>query len=173
MHGRMLLYQGKPHEAAEQVRQALKRTPDQFKLLAFLGYFLYYEGKTEEAEQAVNRSLALRGGKGDDSPLLFAAYLHASRGERDMIDPVLLSRRPAEIVDGDEAEWIAGIYSLLHDKPKALLWLKRAVALGDHNYPWFQRDKNFNNLRGDPEFERLMRQVEGYWKQYTQEFGSS
>jgi serine/threonine-protein kinase len=172
MHGRMLLYQGKAHEAAEEVRQALKRTPDQFKLLSYLGVFLYYEGKAEEAEQAINHSLALRGGKGDEVPLIFSAYLHASRGARDQIDPVLLSRRPAQAVDGDEAEWIAGIYSLLGDKPNALAWLKRAVALGDHNYPWFQRDKNYNNLRGDPEFERLMREVEGYWKQYTAEFGS-
>ena len=88
------------------------------------------------------------------------------------IDPCLVARRPAEVLDGDTAEWIAGIYSLLGDKPNALTWLKRAVALGDHNYPWFQRDKNYNNLRGDPEFERLMREVEGYWKQYTAEFGS-
>ena len=85
---------------------------------------------------------------------------------------VAIARRPADSFDGDDAEWTAGIYSLLGDKPKALAWLKRAVALGDHNYPWFQRDKNFNNLRGDPEFERLMREVEGYWKQYRQEFGS-
>jgi eukaryotic-like serine/threonine-protein kinase len=172
MHARMLLYQGKAHDASEEVRQALKRTPEQFKLLSYLGDFLYYEGKTEEAEQVINRSLVLRGGKGEETPLFFSAYLHASRGERDKIDPALLSRRPAEVIDGDAAEWTAGIYSLLGDKPNALAWLRRAVALGDHNYPWFQRDKNYNNLRGDPEFERLMREVEGYWKQHTAEFGS-
>jgi tetratricopeptide (TPR) repeat protein len=172
MHGRMLLYQGKAHEAAEEVRQALKRTPDQFKLMAFLGAFLYYEGKLEEAEPVINRAVQLRGGHGDDSPVMFSAYLHAARGEREQIDPALLRNRPADVIDGDYAEWLAGIYALLGDKPKALAWLKRAVALGDHNYPWFQRDRNFNNLRGDPEFERLMREVEGYWKQYTAEFGS-
>jgi TolB-like protein/Tfp pilus assembly protein PilF/predicted Ser/Thr protein kinase len=172
MHGRMLLYQGKAHEAAEEVRQALQRTPDQFKLLSFLGCFLYYEGKAEEAQQAINRSLALRGGRGDLSPLYFSAYLHASRGERDQVDAALLSRRPAEVVDPDEAEWIGGIHALLGDKPQAMALLRRAVALGDHNYPWFQRDKNYDKLRGDPDFERLMREVEGYWKQYTAEFGS-
>ena len=170
MHGRMLLYQGKPHEAVEEVRQAMKRFPDQYKLLAMLGFFLYYEGKSEEAEQAANRAIALSGGAGDDAPLVVSGYVHASRGERAKVDPRLFSRRPAEIFDGDEAEWISGIYALLGDKPHALAWLQRAVALGDHNYPWFRSDKNFNNLRGDPEFESLMREVEGYWKQYTQEF---
>src|SRR5262249_37166576 len=32
MHGRMLLYQGRVHEAVEQTRSALQRTPQQFKL---------------------------------------------------------------------------------------------------------------------------------------------
>lgn len=172
MHGRMLLYQGKAHEAAEEVRQALKRHPDQFKLLGMFAFFLYYDGRLEEAERESSRAVQLRGGNGDEAPLIASAYVHASRGERGKVDPVLLARRPAEVVDGDEAEWIGGIHALLGDKPEALAWLKRAVAVGDHNYPWFQRDKNFTNLRGDPEFERLMREVEGYWKQYTAEFGS-
>ena len=172
MHGRMLLYQGKAHEAAEEARQALKRTPDQFKLVAFLGYFLYYEGKLEEAEPVINRAVQLRGGHGDDTPLIFSGYLHAARGERDQIDPVLLRDRPADIMDGDYAEWMGGTYALLGDKPQALTFFKRAVALGNHNYPWFQRDKNYDKLRGDPEFERVMREVEGHWKQYSAQFAS-
>lgn len=36
MHGRMLLYQGRTHEAEQEVRRALERYPDQFKLLTFL-----------------------------------------------------------------------------------------------------------------------------------------
>jgi serine/threonine-protein kinase len=171
MHGRMLLYQGKAREAAEEASQAVKRTPDQYKLVAFLGYFLYYDGRIEEAERETNRAIKLRGGTGDDVPLIVAAYIHAARGERDKIDAGLLRHQTGDIFDGDYAEWIADIYALLGDKPKALAWLKRAVALGDHNYPWFQRDKNYDKLRGDAEFERLMREVEGHWKQYVQEFG--
>jgi serine/threonine-protein kinase len=173
MHSRMLLYQGKAHEAAEEIRQALQRTPDQYKLAAFLGYFLYYDGKMAEAEQAVERSLRLRGGRsGDDTPLLFAAYIHAARGERNQIDASILKVRPSDIADGDMAEWIGGVYALLGDKATAVTWLRRAVALGDHNYPWFRRDKNYQKLQGDPDFERLMSEAQGYWKQYTAEFGS-
>lgn len=170
MHGRMLLYQGKAHEAAEQTRAALQRTPQQFKLMGFLGYFLYYEGKYDEAEHWISKSLELRGGNGDDSPLIFSAYLHAMRGERDKIDPQVLRYRPEGIVDGDLAEWVGGIYALLGDKANALAFLRRAVQLGNHNYPWFQRDKNWDKLRGDPDYEKLMREVEGYWKGYVREF---
>jgi serine/threonine-protein kinase len=172
MHGRMLLYQGKAHEAAEQTRAALQRTPQQFKLMGFLGYFLYYEGNYDEAEQWLRKSLELRGGKGDDSPLIFSAYIHAMRGERDKIDPQVLRYRPEGIVDGDLAEWVGGVYALLGDKTMALAFLRRAVALGNHNYPWFQRDKNWDKLRGDPDFENLMREVEGHWKGYVLEFAT-
>ena len=44
MHGRMLLYQGKANEAEQEVRRALERFPNQFKLMMFLGYFLYQQG---------------------------------------------------------------------------------------------------------------------------------
>jgi serine/threonine-protein kinase len=51
-----------------------------------------------------------------------------------------------------------------------MVWLRRAVALGDHNYPWFRRDKNYEKLHGDPEFERVMHEVEEYWRGYVREF---
>jgi serine/threonine-protein kinase len=172
MYGRMLLYEGKAHEAAEQTRAALQRTPQQFKLMGFLGYFLYYEGKYEEAEQWINKSVELRGGSGDDAPLIFSAYLHAMRGERDKIDPDVLAYRPEQIVDGDLAEWVGSVYALLGDKETALAFLRRAVSLGNHNYPWFQRDKNWEKLHGNPEYEQLMREVEGYWRQYMREFAT-
>jgi eukaryotic-like serine/threonine-protein kinase len=171
MHGRMLLYQGKPHEAEEEVRRALERYPDQFKLLTFLGDFLYYQGKTEEAGQVLERALKLAGPQADEEPMVFSGIVHASRGERDRIDPRIFRYKPEEVVDGDLAEWIGAVYALLGEKQSALAWLRRAVQLGDHNFPWFQRDKNWDKLRGDAEFQRIMGEVEGYWKHYNELFG--
>jgi hypothetical protein len=51
MHARMLLYIGKAHDAEGEMRQVLVTNPDQFKALAFLGSFLYYQGKLDEAEK--------------------------------------------------------------------------------------------------------------------------
>ena len=171
MHGRMLLYQGRAQEAEEEVRRALDRYPDQFKLLSLLGYFLYYQGKTDEAEKVLERALKLAGTATDDEPKVFLAMLHASRGARDRIDPRILRYKPEEVVDGDLAEWIGSVYALLGENQPALAWLKRAVQVGDHNFPWFQRDKNWDKLRGDPEFQRIMLEVEGHWKHYNELFG--
>ena len=157
---------------SSKTRAALERTPQQFKLTAFLGYFLYYDGKYDEAKRWIDKAIELRGGHGDDIPLIFSAYLHAMRGEHDQIDPEVLAYRPEQIVDGDLAEWVGSVYALLGEKSQALAFLRRAVNLGNHNYPWFVRDRNWNQVRGDADYERLLREVEGYWKQYTQEFSN-
>lgn len=171
MHGRMLLYQGKAHEAEEEVRRALERYPDQFKLLTMLGYFLYYQGKMDEAQRVLDRALQVSKSETDEEPRVISAIVHASRSERDKIDPRVFGYKPKEIVDGDLAEWIGDVYAQLGEKDAALAFLRQAVRRGNHNYPWFLRDKNWDKLRSDPEFQSIMSEVEGYWKHYTELFG--
>jgi serine/threonine protein kinase/TolB-like protein/Tfp pilus assembly protein PilF len=171
MHGRMLLYQGRAHDAEVEVRQALARYPDQFKLLTYLGDFLYYQGETDEAQQVLDRALQAQGPQGEEEPMVYSAMVYASRGQRDRIDPRLFQYKPEDVVDGDLAEWIGAVYALLSEKQPALAWLRRAVQVGNHNYPWFHRDKNWDKLRGDAEFQRIMLEVEGYWKHYNELFG--
>jgi hypothetical protein len=45
-----------------------------------------------------------------------------------------------------------------------------SVALGDVDYPWFGRDKNFDGLRSDPEYQSIMAGVRGRWEAYRNEF---
>src|SRR5581483_4085932 len=169
MHARMLLYQGKAGEAENEVRQALTRFPNQFKLLMFMGHALYYQGKSDQAVRSLD--LASQLGGADEEPLVIAGIVHASRGERNQIDPRILRWKPEEVIDGDMAEWLGAMYALLGEKQTALAWLRRAVRLGNHNYPWFQRDKNWDGLRGNPEFQALMNEVAGYWNHYKELFG--
>lgn len=173
MHGRMLLYQGKAHEAVAEARQALERYPDQYKLQTMLGYFLYYDGKLEEAQQTLDRAAQMRGAQEEEETMVMSAMVHATRGERGKIDPRVFHYKPDDVIDGDLAEWIGGVYALLGEKEPALAWLERAVQVGDHNFPWFQRDKNWDKLRSDPDFQRLMSEVEGYWKHYTELFAQT
>jgi hypothetical protein len=73
----------------------------------------------------------------------------------------------------DRAYWIGSIYALLGDNAQALPWLRRAIALGNHNYPWFVRDKNWDKLRGDREYQRLLAEIRTYADKYRQKFGAS
>ena len=54
----MLLYSGKAAEAEEEMRQLVAANPDQFKALAYFGMILYYEGKLDEAQVNLDRSVA-------------------------------------------------------------------------------------------------------------------
>ena len=99
-----------------------------------------------------------------------AGFLYASRHQREKISPKILQRRPDQVIDADAAYWTAGIYALLGDKPHALEWLRRTVALGDMNYPWYQRDKNFDSLRADPDYQAIMANVRERWQSYKNEF---
>jgi len=170
MHSRMLLYSGKASEAEQEMRELVAQNPDQFKALAYFGAILYYQGKPDEAEPYLSRSVQLEGNSSDNSGRMMAAFLYASLGQREKIDSKIFQYRPEQIIDGDGAYWTAGIYALLGDRQNALLWLKRAVTLGDVNYPWFQRDKNFASLRSDAEYQNIMAGVRERWEAYKNEF---
>jgi serine/threonine-protein kinase len=99
-----------------------------------------------------------------------AAFLPASRGERHKISPVVLAQQPDHIGDGDQAYWTGGVYALLGENEAALSWLRRAVELGNHNYPWFERDINYDRLRADPEYRQILAHVRRQWERYRQLF---
>jgi eukaryotic-like serine/threonine-protein kinase len=170
MLARMLLYSGKADEAEQELQPVVARNPDHFKALAYYGSILYYQGKLGEAESTLDRAVQRAHDSGDQTPEMLAAFLYASRHEREKIDPRIFESRPEQVIDGDAAYWLGGIYALLGDKQHALIWLKRTVALGDMNYPWFQRDKNYDSLRGDPEYQAIMADVRQRWEAYKKEF---
>jgi serine/threonine-protein kinase len=155
------------------MRQLVAANPDQFKALAYFGGILYYQGKLDEAQPILDRSVQLSREVDDDTPRMLAAFLYASRHQRDKIAPRLLQYQPAQVVDGDAAYWLAGIYALLGDRQHAIEWLKRTVELGDVNYPWFLRDKNFDSLRADPEYQKIMAEVRQRWETYKNEFDAA
>jgi serine/threonine-protein kinase len=172
MHARVLLYLGRESDAEEELRRLLASNPDQFKAMGYFGEILYYEGKFSEAETVLARAVELSRGTGDDSPVWLAAFLFASRGERSKIDPRVFAAQPATTIDGDQAYWQGGIFSMLGDRRRSLTWLRRAVELGNHNYPWFRRDKNYERLRNEPEYKDLLEDVRREWEHYRQLFGA-
>jgi eukaryotic-like serine/threonine-protein kinase len=170
MHARMLLYVGRLSEAEQEMRETVAKSPDQFKALAHLGEILYYEGKMDEAETIMDRANELGRDASDDTARVLGGFVYAARGERQKIDKRLFAYRPEQITDGDAAYWEGGIYALLGDKPNALAWLRRTIELGDVNYPWFEKDRNYDSLRSDPQYQATMADVRKRWEAYKNEF---
>ena len=42
---------------------------------------------------------------------------------------------------------LATYFAVEGDSSEALHWLRRAIYLGNENYPWFQKNPAWNNLR--------------------------
>ena len=172
MHARMLLYSGRTAEAEKEMRQVVSNNPEQYKALAYLGGVLYYAGKLDEAQPILDRAVQLTGSSGDNTAPLLAGFLYAARTQPEKIDPAVLRYRVSEVIDGDAVYWMGGIYALLGKRSEALDWLRRSVALGNVNYPWFERDKNYDKLRSDPEYQSIMADVRQRWEAYKKEFTS-
>jgi eukaryotic-like serine/threonine-protein kinase len=170
MHARMLTYLGRTAEAEQETRQLVAQNPDHYKATAYLGMVLYYAGKLDEAQTYLDRGVALAPKTGDDAPQMLAGFLYASRGEREKIDPQLFKYRPQDLIDGDSVYWMGGIYALLGERDKAIDFFKRTVELGDVNYPWFERDKNYDKVRNDPEYQALLAKIKEKWQGYKDEF---
>jgi len=55
---------------------------------------------------------------------------------------------------------IACVYAVLGEADKAMAWLERSVDTGFACWPFFRVDPHLENLRGEPEFQRLVADLE-------------
>jgi eukaryotic-like serine/threonine-protein kinase len=58
--------------------------------------------------------------------------------------------------DGEMAYRLASYFAVEGDSSEALHWLRRAIYLGNENYPWFQKNPAWNNLHTNSDFERIL-----------------
>ena len=45
------------------------------------------------------------------------------------------------------------------ERDEALKWLRRALELGNENREWFEKDKNWDALRDDPEYQQIIQSI--------------
>ncbi|HET9699026.1 MAG TPA: protein kinase [Terriglobales bacterium] len=171
MHARNFVESGDFATGETLLKQLVDAHPDQYKALAYYAEALYYSGKIDEAERVVERSIQAQGKSTDQTGYMIASWIYASKGQRNKIDPIVIAQKPSDMLDGDGAYWTAGTFALLGERDNAIRWLKRAVELGDHAYPYFERDRNFEKLRNDPEYRQIMEDVKKKWLGYKNEFG--
>ncbi|HEX8816526.1 MAG TPA: protein kinase [Terriglobales bacterium] len=170
MQARMLMYMGRTDEAEQEMRKLVTENPDHYKAQGYFGWVLYESGKLDEAQTAVDRAVALMPKTGDEVPVIAAGFVYAARGQREKIDPQVLKYRPQDLIDGDSLYWIGGIHALLGERDKAIAFFKRTVELGNTNYPWFTRDKNYESLRNEPEYQAILAKAKEKWQGMKDEF---
>ncbi len=88
-------------------------------------------------------------------PTLAMCYVMA--GDRDLAAGLLKDETLAAAeADNEMAYRLASYFAVEGDSSEALHWLRRAIYLGNENYPWFQKNPAWNNLRTNSDFLRIL-----------------
>jgi serine/threonine-protein kinase len=88
-------------------------------------------------------------------PTLALCYVQAGQRERAaalLKDDTLAGAE----ADGEMAYRLATYFAVEGDSSEALHWLRRAIYLGNENFPWFEKNPAWNNLRTNADFERIL-----------------
>jgi serine/threonine-protein kinase len=152
---RVYHYQNQIELAGDELEKGLALEPRHPLLRTSAGYQQMRLGNLDEAisilESVVRDDTSLR----IAVPTLALCYVQA--GLRDQAAALLKDDTMAAAeADSEMAYRLATYFAVEGDSSEALHWLRRAIYLGNENYPWFQKNPAWNNLRTNADFERIL-----------------
>jgi serine/threonine-protein kinase len=88
-------------------------------------------------------------------PTLALCYVQVGAREKaaSLIEEDSLSAAEA---DSEMAYRLATYFAVEGDESEALHWLRRAIYLGNENYPWFSKNPAWQRLHGHGDFDRIL-----------------
>jgi TolB-like protein/Flp pilus assembly protein TadD len=160
-YARMRFEQARLEQAAELFERAMQARPEDYQSPVLLGMVRRALGQEDESLLALRRGLDVAERhitlNPDDARALYLGGLACVRlGERERgLDWATraLQLEPDEPV---VVYNVAGIYALAGEKEKALDCLERCMGTGFGRKEWLAQDSDFESLRGDPRFQRLI-----------------
>ncbi len=156
----IFLYQGKNEDAMQELDRAATIEPNNPLLRTFRALTLYYLGEFEAAGKLLREVIAEHPNLHGVRPVL-AMCLSAGGRHKEALAELTEAVKRNAAVDPDIAYAVASVYALEAELGEAFEWLGRAVALGNENKPFFERDPNLANLRSDPRFGELLARISG------------
>jgi serine/threonine protein kinase/Tfp pilus assembly protein PilF len=152
---RVYQYQNQLELAEEELQKGLTLEPRHPLLRTSVAYQRMRQGDMEQAISILEAVI-----KDDESmriafPTLALCYLQVGQRERAtaLIEEDSLSAAEA---DSEMAYRLATYFAVEGDESEALHWLRRAIYLGNENYPWFSKNPAWNKLHGHTDFERIL-----------------
>lgn len=152
---RVYQYQNQLQLAREEIEKGLTLEPRQPLLRISLGYQQMREGQLSEAVDTLERVIR------DDSSLRIVfptiAMCYVQLGERlraaGFIQEEVLAAAEA---DNEMAYRLATYFAVEDDTSEALHWLRRAIYLGNENYPWFSINPAWKGMSDNGDFQRIL-----------------
>jgi len=155
---RIFTYRGQYEEALAELDKGAQLEPDHPLIRTFRALVLYYRGEISAATRILEQMLQQHPQMDGVRPIL-AMFLSA-QGRHPEADEQLTEKvRGAAAADHDVAYWLATAYLLQGRLVEAFQWLETAIDLGNENYPWFESDPNWTEVKQDPRFVALMQRI--------------
>ena len=152
---RVFQYQNQLELAADEIEKGLTLEPKQPLLRISLGYQQMRQGDLARAiltlENVTFEEPSLR----IVYPTIALCYVQL--GEREKAASFIVDETlSAAEADAEMAYRLATYFALEGDESEALHWLRRAIYLGNENYPWFSINPAWRKLGGNADFERIL-----------------
>jgi eukaryotic-like serine/threonine-protein kinase len=155
---RIFTYQKKYDEAMAELDKGAAIEPDHPLVKTFRARALYYHGDVVKAAEMLEEVLEQQPQLDGIRPI-YATFLSAlgfsDEARAQLTDEV----KKTANTDHDAAYWLASAYAMEGERDEALKWLRRAIELGNENRTWFERDKNWDSLRDDPEYQQIIQSI--------------
>jgi eukaryotic-like serine/threonine-protein kinase len=152
---RVYQYQNQLELAADEIEKGLTLEPRQPLLRTSLGYQQMRTGDLPKAIETLENVIR------DDSSLRIVfptiALCYVQLGDREKASTFIVDETlSAAEADSEMAYRLATYFAVEGDESEALHWLRRAIYLGNENYPWFSKNPAWRNLSGHADFERIL-----------------
>jgi serine/threonine-protein kinase len=148
-------YQNQMELAADEIQKGLTLEPRQPLLRISLGYQQMRTGNLpgaiETLENVIRDEASLR--------IVFPtiALCYVQLGDREKAATFIVDETlSAAEADSEMAYRLATYFAVDGDESEALHWLRRAIYLGNENYPWFSINPAWRRLSGHADFERIL-----------------
>ena len=152
---RVYQYQNQMELAADEIAKGLTLEPRQPLLRISLGYQQMRTGDLPKAIETLENVIRDERSLRIVFPTIALCYVQL--GEREKAATFIVDETlSAAEADSEMAYRLATYFALEGDESEALHWLRRAIYLGNENYPWFSKNPAWRNLQGHADFERIL-----------------
>ncbi len=160
---RIFSFDRRYEEALAELEKGRATAPDHALVKTFRAVVLFNLGRLEEARELIEDVLAAHPHFDGARPIL--AWCLSAAGEHEAARSLVNERvKAVAAADHDIALWLASFYSMEGLVEEALEWARRAVRLGNENYPVFERSPKLDPLRADARYAALLSELKRDWK---------
>ena len=160
---RVYQYQNQLELASDEIEKGLTLEPRQPLLRISKGYQQMRQGQLAQAIETLERVTK------DDSTLRIVfptiAMCYVQLGDRKRAAEFVLEETlTAAEADSEMAYRLATYFAVEGDSSEALHWLRRAIYLGNENYPWFSKNPAWRGMTENPDFQRILEDLKKSFK---------